>query len=204
LSPYDINCAGVAPLTGHGIIRGFVGNLLDSLKVAGRPMKGASVVLVGKSTKGNPIVAVTYTDSLGNYQFTNVPDGTYTVIVNIAGINIVDPEEITLTPLTRVIENVSYAVTSKGVVEQNELTGIKLNELTFMLYPNPVHDRMNIVFMNSGRKNIKIYQMDGKLIEMSQTDNAQMQINVSRYHSGSYLLIITSEKDIYRRMFIKQ
>jgi hypothetical protein len=204
LSPYNINCNGLPPLTGQGVIKGYVGNLLGSLKAAGRPMKGASVVLVGKSTKGDPIIAVTQTDSLGNYQFTNVPDGTYTVVINIEGVNIIDPQVVTITPTTRVVEDVSYAVTSEGVVQQSVVTGIKSNSTDIVIYPNPVHDWLNIAFTYSGRKNIKIYQMDGKLIELKQTDDAQMQIKVDKYQSGVYLLIITSEKDIYRSRFIKQ
>ena len=201
LSPYNIYCNGLLPLTGHATINGIV-TTTDTLKVAGRPMKGASVVLVGKSTKGDPIIAITWTDSTGAYQFTNVPDGTYTVVVNIEGVAMANTSQVTITPGTNVVSNINYVVTDDGIV--NGVKDINTNSTDILLYPNPVHDKLNIEFANSGRKDIRIYQMDGKLMEIRQTDDAQMQINVGQYSSGTYLLIITLEKDVYQRMFIKQ
>ena len=76
--------------------------------------------------------------------------------------------------------------------------------VTLMLYPVPVHDKLNIDFTNAGRKNIWIYQMDGKLIETKQTDNARIQLNFGKYNSGAYLVFMLIDNQFYRRLVIKQ
>jgi hypothetical protein len=204
LSPYNIICNGLAPLTGIGVITGFVGDMMTKLKNAGRPMKGASVVLIGKSTKGNPIIAVTETDSLGNYQFVNIPDGTYSVVINIEGISIPNPQEVILSPSARVADNISYAVTDIGIVPQSQVSGIKINSSDISLYPNPVNDNLYIEFKNSGMKIIRIFQMNGMLMSEIQTINQNTDINVSQFSSGVYLVCISSGTDIYRKLIVKR
>ena len=100
----------IAQLDGQDTLMGNVSyGIIDGGKsitsVTGEPVKKVKVILIKKDkASDNNIVAWVYTDDQGNFVFENVPDGTYTLIVDIPGL-----------PMAS-----TYTVTVKG----NNITGL--------------------------------------------------------------------------------
>ena len=107
-------------------------------RAQGDPVHGVDVKLGLTSSQ---IMAHTTTDTLGNYYFTNLPFGTYTIFVDIAGLLkdssytiTVDSSMGSWTYLDYIVDSVSiYIVGNIGIEEQFET-----NPNTLDVYPNPV------------------------------------------------------------------
>lgn len=75
-----------------------------------------------------------------------------------------------------------------------------LNENTFVIYPNPVQNELNIQ-SNFGIRNVEIYSLDGKLVLQS----IQNILNVQSLESGIYLMKIeNNEGGISTKKFLKE
>lgn len=75
-----------------------------------------------------------------------------------------------------------------------------LNENTFVIYPNPVQNELNIQ-SNFEIRSIEIYSLDGKLVLQS----TQNILNVQSLESGIYLMKIENNKGgISTKKFIKE
>uniref|UniRef100_UPI004049CC09 glycosyl hydrolase 53 family protein n=2 Tax=Flavobacterium sp. TaxID=239 RepID=UPI004049CC09 len=66
----------------------------------------------------------------------------------------------------------------------------------FMVYPNPTKDILNIKSSGNIVKNIKIYDINGILLENEQVDATSYFINLSRFPIGLYFLKINDNKPI--------
>lgn len=206
IPPYNINCIELHPLSGQSVITGLINDLAAILKVAGRPMKPVSVFLVEKGPTGDSIVAMTITnDSSGTYQFTNVPDGTYDVIVNIAGVNQIDTLYAILTPDVRVINNLNYSITTNGIEKMKDATIVKTNSVNIKIYPNPSSGIFTIDFNGIvNRKSILLYDLKGKRIISHQNSDNEYQIDLAGFSNGIYLLRVTTDQGTINSKLIKE
>lgn len=84
------------------------------------------------------------------------------------------------------------------------------NKYDFMLYPNPVSsDKLNIKFNNGGsRYKITIYDSMGKIVFQSNNENSTSETNllnldVTNFSSGLYLINLTIDNNNLSQKFIK-
>lgn len=102
--------------------------------------------------------------------------------------------------------NLIYPSNVSGTV--NGVIGVEevINELEFSLYPNPNSGILNIIYNNElGGKELKIYNISGKLIEtllLKQGENSS-QIDISSLSNGLYLISINTERGIITSKLIK-
>ena len=88
--------------------------------------------------------------------------------------------------LTNSFETGQYAFGYKTAA-----AGIENNSLSnFKLFPNPAENYFTLEFDNSDKKEIQIFDLNGKLIEaFSTTENSKL-VNTSNYKKGTYLVVI--------------
>jgi len=67
------------------------------------------------------------------------------------------------------------------------------NNAASMLYPNPVHDQLNIVCA-AGNKMVRIMNSNGQLVRVLQTTETRLQLNCEDLGAGSYFLIISKDQ----------
>ena len=103
-----------APLTGAGTISGAV--------AMSQPSAAASVMVYLKQMGGD-VVAYAETDAAGNYNFQNVPDGSYQVLVNIDGCIMEEAIQVTLSAGNRNISNIDYFVDG-NIIKRDDPDGI--------------------------------------------------------------------------------
>lgn len=103
--------ASLPPLTGSGVIEGAV-----SVGVATRAAAADDSYNVYLREKGGDIVAVVQTDAEGKFRFDKVPFGDYEVVVNIDGVRIDVPAEVTLSEQQPVVTGIDYSLSGTALV----------------------------------------------------------------------------------------
>lgn len=76
----------------------------------------------------------------------------------------------------------------------------------FEIYPNPVRTQLNIR-MDASRKNrtvFRVFDVTGKQITAGQTTGNMLQLDVSAYPSGLYVVHVINGESVFRRKFIKE
>ena len=120
-------------------------------------------------------------------------------------------------PIGTKIENTAYiyfdsnaaVVTNTVVNERVENTvGIEKveNQLaTIQLYPNPANTELNVWFRSASVKEFYVADMTGKRLAHYKVNSALAKIDLSRFASGSYLLIVNDKGKWYSsKVFVKQ
>jgi hypothetical protein len=215
---FNVTLKQILPTTGPGTISGIVTETLPDiatkkLKVAGRPMKGASVVLVGKSTKGSDtIIAVTHADDLGHYQFDKVPIGNYKVWIDVAGLGMMEYYAVSITSVSATFENLNYIVSETGIYKDvTQTVKIIKKSIDFLtVYPNPATDYVHILIPMNGESSaqLDIYNISGTHINsliIESTMNGNAILNTTELPSGIYILkaSVPGKPELYVR-FLKQ
>jgi hypothetical protein len=198
---FNITLKQVLPITGPGTITGTVTNILAdtaaiSLKSFGRPMKGASVVLIGKSTKGaDTIIAVTFTDNAGFYHFDKVPVGSYTVWIDFPGLGMMEYWSVSISDIAAIVENVDYTVSDEGIFKDLSAaikTQKQINN-SLLVYPNPATDYIHAIIPLNGATGARLdmYNVNGELLNsiiLESSTSGNVFINTSGLPSGIYIL----------------
>jgi PKD repeat protein len=133
---------------GNGEINGKVKDKENKLKEGGVPYAFVTVMLIDEFS-GLPVDYV-ITDGEGNYQFTGVSEGEYTVYVDIPGLNQITTHHVTIDQNTTQLENIDFEV---DYVEEMIISAVfptsidsptNPSEETIQVYPNPASQRLVI------------------------------------------------------------
>lgn len=149
-APKNIVVSSYIPLTGEGGFQGLVteADETDLFKaVNAKPTKGGRASLAStKTTKSTDyeIIEVTSTDENGYFSFNNVPDGTYTIFIEIAGIPVEQLYDLEITG-NQFISNVDYFVGEETITPTNPeipmITGTRVTvESLSKVYPVPSNE----------------------------------------------------------------
>ncbi|MCF8298301.1 MAG: PKD domain-containing protein [Saprospiraceae bacterium] len=189
----NVHLIGISPSTGSGSISGFVTQGSKGQKTASQ-IENVEILLLDMS--GNP-VKYTYTNSSGDFSFTNLAFGTYDVYAEATGLY-TNPVEVTLNQSN---PNVSGVILQ---VKDSSITGVvyyDYNPITSIgnIYPNPIDKNINIEFdvVSTTSFNISIFDIIGRKIineEIILGSGAQtINIPVDYLKAGIYILDIKSK-----------
>jgi len=81
---------------------------------------------------------------------------------------------------------------------------VVLKQPEISLYPNPAKDRLNIVTDNVNNASVYIYTMLGNHIMTNELKSGQSSIDISLLKPGVYSLVYHTDKQKFRRKFIKE
>ncbi len=106
---------------------------------------------------------------------------------------------------TSALGNLDFAVTRYNIVNygiENE-ENIYNNQFDFIIYPNPVCDKLNIEIKNNGRQiNFEIFNSIGHIIKKGQ-GVGKIEINTENYDNGLYFIKLYDDKYFDVRKFVK-
>ena len=80
----------------------------------------------------------------------------------------------------------------------------EFNTSDFELYPNPVHDILNLQFNRTGSYNIIVIDLQGKTVLNTLIEEAFTQIDVSNLDSGVYFVKVMSKNSITTKKLVIQ
>jgi hypothetical protein len=78
------------------------------------------------------------------------------------------------------------------------------NNTSITFFPNPADDRLTVQTPGIGRKEISIYQMNGRVTTELSTTRESEEIDVRNYSAGIYLLLITNSDGATVGRFLKK
>lgn len=208
-SDYDIKLNMIPAETGSGQITGIVNYDIGfggkSKLMTGLPVINVPVMLVDKNVAAgaDSIVAVVKTNNNGEYMFTNIPAGKYSVRVEIPGLDMIERYTVELTAVKPDADKIYYLVTSTGIIiDETGFTAIKKGGYTeISIFPNPARSTLYISGITQ-KSTITLYDLNGqKIMEKQITDN---QIDISNLAQGIYVLKVIDKNGIITRKLIKQ
>ena len=172
------------------------------------PDSGVMVVL--RDQNGDP-VAYQRTDSLGFYEFANIPLGRYTVRVEIPG----KPSE------TEAVRLMEEDLSTTGIIFQIKPDEIMVEKRSGQvsvadrqmrltrLYPNPVQDQLHLVVRPEGghKLTLSLHTVQGRQVYRNTTSARQQplhqRIDMSTYPEGVYLVRLSTASTVITQKVIK-
>lgn len=103
------------------------------------------------------------------------------------------------------ILKVATGTASRSVAATSD--AIATNKASFKIYPNPVTSVLYINIPASASKHeVKVYDVNGKVVTMQKAIQNTVQVNVSRMPAGVYFVKVTNTegKEVYNTRFMKQ
>ncbi len=165
------------------------------LKTAGDPLKNTRVVI--KDGAG-VFIKMTSTNDSGRFTVSNLPVGTYKILVDMINVPTANPKTVILDS-ANLTASVDLTVNSSGTVT----TGIKKAGLSdvLVLYPNPSTDFVSV--NTSERVTIAIYNLTGLLVAKG-TINQFQNLSIQHLSNGIYIASMVKDGVIYTQRIIKQ
>jgi hypothetical protein len=159
-----------------------------------KTIPGMTVFLL--NTAGDPI-AYDYTDANGNYSFSNLPIGKYTVHpddINYA----TTPLTFNLTTAQPVRNSMDFKEYANPMVIIPEPAGVadRHSIQPFSIAPNPATDVINIVWgsLTNDMATINITDINGKRVYRSEVKmDANTAINISNIQPGLYFMNVQTQ-----------
>jgi len=74
----------------------------------------------------------------------------------------------------------------------------------FELYPNPTRNTVNISWTASGNSNVKLTDLNGKVLHVENTAAQQAILDLTNYNPGVYILTIQTGEQVVTERIIKQ
>jgi hypothetical protein len=189
-SPANIWMLQGTPTTGPGFIGGSI--IGGANKGTGAGIPG---IFVGLKTANGATVKHTYTDVNGNFSFSSLPLGTYTVFPEALNYITNEANNLSLTAAQYSLAAVNFKQTPTHIklipAGTNDLPSAKL----FTMYPNPADGTIQIRFTTAyaGKASISITDMAGRQVMVRDTKDNE-QIEVSHLPAGTYLVRMSDGK----------
>lgn len=152
----NISMYELSPISGPGSLSGLVKEADGFGRAQGDPIHGVDVKL--GITGSNMIVANTETDTSGTYTFGNLPYGSYTIYVDIPGLNRDSTYQKILDAVNPTYTNLNYWVDSNSVyiIENIGIEELPENVLQYGLFPNPTNDNTTVIYTLESDANIQL------------------------------------------------
>jgi len=123
-------------------------------------------------------------------------------------IEITPPNVCTSTTIKAIDHNSSRSNKSSGITAppggSNSNSIIQYSEMEIGIYPNPSTGIFNIKFNDNGTKTFKLYDMKGSIVTEFNSSLKVIQLDLSRYENGMYILEVYSKNTVIRKQLLKQ
>ncbi len=194
-----------SPITGTNLLGGNISETdtlvfsKSTFSITKAPSKAVSIVLINrkkvKSTLDD-VVAVVYTDENGDFIINDVPDGWYSVLVDVPGLPHSDYYDIYVSG-GQYIGNLYYELGLEEIYPVNKITSVQnIEDLEFHLtfYPNPCKNFFKIILNDQAAiteiMTVEIFNITGQLVQTIRIDKPEETniIDINQLNSGVYMI----------------
>lgn len=200
ISPRKLNTV----ISGDFVISGNVSTTDPGGQVEGTdPIPGLDVVL-DKIPPARNTIATTQTDINGNYSFENLPEGTYLITIDYAGLPADTIYEVVLDSNSNEVVNVDYCVDTTTVIEGCMPSQVGSKEVEVLkgvnVYPNPMNNQLIVDGMDEPYT-YQLVNLDGRVILNSGSVNGQQILTVENLSKGTYFVKVNSVSENVYKVF---
>ena len=182
----NINSNTLTAASGSGVIMGNIVIDTTYLKSMSVPFENALVKLLDQS---NQVVAFTYSDANGNYQFTAVPTGFYSVKLDVPYIPQVNDHAISLVG-NDIIVGADFSILTDGIVAIDNLElGINVEtNYSIEMYPNPASDEVVITNESNTPLSYELITVSGLVIQTGTIASGKSSLDIQHLSEGIYFV----------------
>ncbi|MEN9977570.1 MAG: hypothetical protein RLZZ569_195 [Bacteroidota bacterium] len=182
----NINSNTLTAASGSGVIMGNIVIDTTYLKSMSVPFENALVKLLDQS---NQVVAFTYSDANGNYQFTAVPTGFYSVKLDVPYIPQVNDHAISLVG-NDIIVGADFSILTDGIVAIDNLElGINVEtNYSIEMYPNPASDEVVITNGSNTPLSYQLITVSGLVIQTGTIASGKSSLDIQHLSEGIYFV----------------
>ena len=200
LNSGNISLDTLSALSGSGVI---TGNIIIDTSYLKSPTVAFENALVKLYNQSNQVIAFTYSDVNGNYQFTSVPTGVYSIKLDVPYIPQVNVHSISLVG-NDVIIGADFSILSDGIIANDNLE-LGVNEVVqyaVEMYPNPAKDK--VVFSNDSNSPIsyELITINGMIIQKGNIGIGKSTLDVQNLSEGMYFVNIGGKE--LRKLVVKK
>jgi hypothetical protein len=195
----NINSNTLNVLSGSGVI---AGNIIIDTSYLKSPTVGFENALVKLFNTANQVVAFTYTDASGNFQFTSIPSGNYYIRLDVPYIPQLNDHAITLIG-NDVVIGADFSVLSDGIYAIDNLA-LGIEETTLQnvtIYPNPAKEKVTITNNSNTAVSFELRAIDGQLIQSGVIGVGTTDVSLVSFAQGIYFVRLGSTD--LRKLFIR-
>jgi hypothetical protein len=188
---YALSPAALTIVTGPGGISGTISQNISGGRLrSGSPAPGVYVFLQDSATlewRG-----FTLTDEEGNYTFSNLAEGTYYVLPDIAGVPLLFRKKVVITADGPEASNSDFVLTPDGFQEPIITTLANAADVQLTVYPNPASDILCIKTSEGKYPLLRIFDVQGRTVLQKPISETSTWLNVSDLQPGIYMLQLSN------------
>ena len=151
---------------------------------------------ITKSNNNSESPTLTSSSTLGNQWFLN---GTVIVGATSATYNVTTPGVYQV--LVKVDDCASELSSEEAIIVTGDMPNL---DSAIGIFPNPVSERITVQLGESrGIKNVALYQLNGKQMDVQETTSNEAEFNVTTYSDGIYIVRVKTEGGMKVMRFVK-
>jgi len=188
----------------------------STTSITGQPVKGVSVILVGKEDekrivyKANEnVVSNTETDQEGYYQFADIEQGLYSIVLDIPGLEQDSVYDVNVEEGQDTYDNYNYVVDEDTIYinkESNPSNILFDEELGVTVYPNPAKSNVFVKVESEKIESVELYNVAGQKVYSQKVNRSSLlRINVKKLSKGLYFLKLRglNNEEVVRKLLIQ-
>ena len=193
-------------LSGSGTVNGTLGYGPNGFTKANIVLaEGVEVFLKDEL---NVVYAQAVTDMYGLYSFNNVPDGNYSIVINIPGYEQISTYDFIVNAANGQFSGLDFLIDDGEIFKSGFLSTPKYDKNSLTVYPNPTTGNIKIQLPEELAKyTASVYSQLGQVVWTQSFNNYQsnvLQADLSNLPNGIYYVKIQTEKAAYNLKIVKQ
>ncbi|MDO9510240.1 MAG: PKD domain-containing protein [Bacteroidales bacterium] len=170
----------------------FYGNNLSD--ITSDPAQRIPILLLGTN---NNLLKFTYSDSLGNFSFKNIPYGDYKILPEYTGKSAI-AYQLTLTAAAPTASNIVFTIREMSITYGIDENTVSISRIINSMYPNPARDQIFIKPSANHIGNIllRFITPDGRQVFIKDISPGQFSeaLQLNGLSNGLYYVIISDKK----------
>ncbi|MCK4748373.1 MAG: T9SS type A sorting domain-containing protein [Bacteroidales bacterium] len=174
-----------------------------------KPVTRTSVILIRRATsKGTQAESVSghvETDGLGHYSFSDVPEGEYGLLVDIAGLPMFNTYDVSIDS-GKVSSGLDFVVGNIGINTADRVDVTSNSMDRFMIFPNPGDGLIQVEFPVAGNYQVRIFNAVGQLVYNRAYSSASgtVPVDLTEWRGGVYLIQVDGDHGSGTVKYIKR
>lgn len=198
---------------GNGNITGNINYNSNNKAINGNPVTGTTITL--EQNSDNTPIASTYSDINGYYEFINIPQGIYSIYVDVPGVPHQSTYTVSVTSTDTTFSNLNFVIdttsSNLGIYgDSTVITNYISDNYSISVFPNPFIDNLTINYSikKAGNVAFELIDIEGRVIEsfnknIDTGDYIYSFNELKNLKNGIYFLKVIIDNNVYINKLIK-